>query len=291
MLTDGCGRISIAATRTIEKELKLDQTSAFQVRVDGAKGVVLIRLPDEPIVQEASQPSPLPSDADVYIRPSQIKVHCHPRYQNDLAKLTIDIVRPARVKIPTRLSGEAIIIMAWNGVLNRTFIELQNQALKDELSPLINWPDNQPLLELAKAVESLGGVGGARRVRLAGGTKRARGLSSKRWTDDEEVDEDGEDEDADISDRNTLWSPDYLSGCPSSLSETIHTLLVAGHRPESQPYLAGKLKSMLKDLLGRFTGRFQIAVPESLSAIIVPGTFQPMMTRPSLYRATWLMIS
>ncbi|KAG8968854.1 hypothetical protein FRB90_010786, partial [Tulasnella sp. 427] len=119
VLTDGCGRISAEALKSIQVNLKLERPmSAVQIRFYGAKGMALSMLPP-------GYEDPLPKD--VVLRPSQIKIQHDQRYRYDEAKLTIDIVRPAKVSVPARLSAETIQILSHNGVPTSVFLDLQKK--------------------------------------------------------------------------------------------------------------------------------------------------------------------
>lgn len=207
-------------------------------------------------------------DAKIFLRPSQIKIHMAPKYEHDRAKLTIDGIRPASLTMPSRLSWEAIQILSWNGVPTSVFEALQTQALEERFGPLVHWGDG-PMLATAKCVEDVGRIKMARRLRLAGGMARARGLTQ---LDPGEEDEGEEDMERESDERSAPWWPDYLSGCPSSLEETILYLLLAGFRPESLPTLRSKLHNFLKSSLGSAASDFKIDVAKSLSALIVPGS-------------------
>ncbi|KAG8995167.1 hypothetical protein FRB94_005760 [Tulasnella sp. JGI-2019a] len=278
ILTDGCGGVRVAVIKEIQHQARWEPVSALQVRVFGSKGMLLAVMPgDEPIGDLASMSThPQLHDplADIFLRNSQVKIRMDPQYENDLAKLTIDVIRPAQLTMPSRLSWEAIQILSWNGVPTSVFENLQINTFQEDFGPLVDWGDG-PMLSTAKCVEVRGRIITARRVRLSGGAARARGLS---YRDTGEVDEGADDDERQSDERSTPWWPDYLSGCPSSLEETVATLLFAGFRPESMPTLRKKLQRFLESALARAANDFKINVPRSLSAIIVPdplGILQP----------------
>ncbi|KAG8909311.1 hypothetical protein FRC00_010347, partial [Tulasnella sp. 408] len=259
VLTDGCGRISLRALKDIQNNLKLDHPiSAVQLRFFGAKGMALALHPS---TQEPEEPG------DIILRPSQVKIQMDARYETDEAKLTIDIVRPAKITTPARLSAETIQIMSHNGVPTHVFLELQKRCFEEDFSALVDWPADKPLVKLALAVAQTQNVVGSRRARLARGMARARGLSSKSW---DEV-EDGQDEvETEAEQRSAAWWPDDVSGCPSSIAETCLVNLQAGFRPESLPYLKNKLRNLLDDTLSRYVDKFRITVPQALTGTLVP---------------------
>ncbi|KAG8910659.1 hypothetical protein FRC01_006208, partial [Tulasnella sp. 417] len=259
ILTDGCGRISLDALKSIQSNLKLDhRMSAVQLRFFGAKGMALAMLgppfePEEP--------------GDIILRPSQIKIHMDDRYVTDEAKLTIDIVRPAKISTPARLSAESIQILSHNGVPTSVFLELQKKCFEEDFGAMVDWPEDKPLVKLALAVAQTQNVVGTRRTRLARGMARARGLTAKSWDEVEEVQDEA---DPEADQRSSAWWPDDVSGCPSSLAETCLVNLQAGFRPESLPYLRQKLRILLDDMLSRYVDKFKITVPYALTGTLVP---------------------
>ncbi|KAG8944656.1 hypothetical protein FRC04_001620 [Tulasnella sp. 424] len=269
VLTDGCGRISRNSLKTIQENLKLDHPiSAVQLRFLGAKakGMALAMLPPP---YEPEEPG------DIILRPSQIKIQMEPRYAMDEAKLTIDIVRPAKISTPARLSAESIQILSHNGVPTSVFLHLQKNCFEEDFSALVDWPEDKPLVKLAHAVAQTQNVVGSRRTRLARGMARARGLSAKSWDEVEEGQEDGERE---VDQRSAAWWPDDISGCPSTIAETCLVNLQAGFRPECLPYLKQKLRHLLDDTLARYVDKFKITVPHALTGTLVPdplGVLEP----------------
>ncbi|KIO32400.1 hypothetical protein M407DRAFT_18711 [Tulasnella calospora MUT 4182] len=258
VLTDGCGRISLDALKSIRSTLKLDYSiSAVQLRFFGAKGMALAMLPPP---YEREEPG------DIILRPSQRKIKMDDRYFNDEAKLTIDIVRPAKISTPARLSAESIQILSHNGVPTPVFLELQKRCFEEDFNDLVDWPEDKPLVKLALAVAQTQNVVGTRRARLARGMARARGLTTKSW---DELDE-GLDEVEPEDQRSAAWWPDDVSGCPSSIAETCLVNLQAGFRPEALPYLKRKLRNLLDDTLSRYVDKFKITVPYALTGTLVP---------------------
>ncbi|KAG8887847.1 hypothetical protein FRB98_008870 [Tulasnella sp. 332] len=267
--TDGCGRVRIAVVKAIQRQAHWDRpVSAFQTRTFGAKGLLLSLMPDES-AGTSTQPDLDHRDhsvAEIFLRPSQLKIRMDPRYQHDLAKLTVDVIRPAKLTMPSRLSWEAIQILSWNGVPISVFELLQTRALEDQFGPLVRWGEG-PMLATAKCVEVLGRIMAGRRLRLAGGMARAQGLTSR---DPGEADEGDEDIERVSDERSAPWWPDPVSGSASSLQEGTFNALLAGFRPESQPTLRSKMKNFLKSHLSAAARDFRIEVPKSLSALIVP---------------------
>ncbi|KAG8944657.1 hypothetical protein FRC04_001621 [Tulasnella sp. 424] len=262
VLTAGCGRISSDTLKTIQENLKLERPiSAVQLRFLGAKGMALAMLPPP---YEPEEPADIPNQ-----NPNG------PRYTTDEAKLTIDIVRPARISTPARLSAESIQILSHNGVSTSVFLDLQKNCFEEDFSALVDWPEDKPLVKLAHAITQIQNVVGERRTRLVRGMARARGLSAKSW---DEVEEGQELLEPEAEPRSAAWWPDDVSGCPSTLAETCLVNLQAGFRPESLPYLKRKLKHLLDDSLARYVDKFKITIPHALTGTLVPdplGVLEP----------------
>ncbi|KIO32401.1 hypothetical protein M407DRAFT_18712 [Tulasnella calospora MUT 4182] len=267
VLTYGSGRISLSVLEKIQERLKLGHTiSAAQLCVFGAKGVAFAMLPTP---YEVEQPG------DIILRPSQIKIQIDPRYVTDEAKLTIDIVRPAKVSIPARLSADSIQILSHNGVPTRALLDLQRRCFEEDFSALVDWPEDKPLVKLAHAITQTQNVVGLRRTRLARGMARARGLSARIW---DELNENQDEVETEAERWGAHWWPDEISGYPSSPAETCLINVQAGFRPESLPYLRRKLRRLLEDTLIQYVDGFKITVPHALNGMLVPdplGVLEP----------------
>ena len=66
--------------------------------------------------------------------------------------------------------------------------------------------------------------------------------------------------------------PDEVSGCPSSLEETVMTFIDAGFNPRTNPIMALKLHEVVKKTIRSYSIKFRLSVPMSCSAFCVPGT-------------------
>lgn len=241
--------------RVIQRNLGINRNlTAVQLQFLGGKGIGLALLPGEEDLD------------DIVMRPSQVKIQPDPRYAVDEAKLTIDIVRPATLITPTRLSPEAIQILSWNGVPHVAFEELQQLSFRRDFEALVDWPEDGPLMGLMEAITRVGDVMQLRRARRMGGAAHPRGILSIYWNEC-----DDEQDGLDFGDRNAPQWPDYLSGRPSSLAETCLVNLQAGFRPESLPYLKEKLRTFIDNLLTCHVDRFLITVEYAISAVCVPG--------------------
>ena len=72
---------------------------------------------------------------------------------------------------------------------------------------------------------------------------------------------------------STAWWRDEISGCPSSLDETVADLLASGFSPLNSPICATKLREVFKNKLRAFRDKLKILIPDSAMAFIVPGMF------------------
>jgi RNA-dependent RNA polymerase len=115
-----------------------------------------------------------------------------------------------------------------NGVHHRVFSKLLRQGLTELVESLAKWDDP---VELWQTISRQGGVLSAQAAREAGG-ERAKGYG-ERQNDDEEYQNENELQQTEntLKERSTAWWWDELSGCPSSLEETVMVLLDAGFSP------------------------------------------------------------
>jgi len=204
--------------------------------------------------------------------------------------LILDLLCPSHMKVPGRLSHEITVNLAENCVGHSVFTTLFKEGLAELIGNLMKWDDT---IELWKAVARKGSVLAARRAREAGGESRARGLGEREADDIESDDEDGlqQMENA-IKQRSSAWWWDELSGCPSSLEETVMVLLDAGFKPTDCAVLREKLRKIVFTDIDHYTRKCKVNVPMSCTAFIVPGktTFTPDEPLPALihsFRSLW----
>jgi len=289
-MTDGCGFANLATLHSIKEVLELDSIpTAIQCRVAGAKvcftfnsiahshyrcikGLLLLH-PD--IARNTL------SEPEVYLRDSQRKISYPELY--DPAHLTIDVLRTSHLTSPARLSYETIVNLAENGVPSDVFSGLLQLGVNGVLEGLFSWPEDplpldatshESMRTLYKNVNRAGAVTGAKLARLNISHARAKGYI---WDHrQEEGDEDAEPLVDDLP-RSTAWWPDYTSGQPSSLEETVLVLIEAGFHPLTEWILQEKLKQVINTALNRFSiSKPKIPVAESCSAFVVPGEFGSM---------------
>lgn len=218
------------------------------------------------------------SEPEIYLRDSQRKI-TYPTL-DDPAHLTIDVLRTSHLTTPARLSYETIINLAENGVPPDVFFDLLQLGVDGVLDGLFSWPrDPLPLdatshntmRTLHKSVNKAGAVTGAKLARLDIAYARAKGYI---WDHRQEEGDDDADFSVDDLPRSTAWWPDYTSGQPSSLEETVLVLIEAGFHPLTEWILQEKLKQVINTALNKFSiNKPKIPVAESCSAFVVPGEF------------------
>ncbi|KAG6899618.1 hypothetical protein C0993_008698, partial [Termitomyces sp. T159_Od127] len=259
-MTDGCGTANratcLAVSRTIGPE---SYSVAFQFRLKGLKGMALENI-------ETSSNEPL----KVIARRSQVKIR-YPSGHHDPLDPTlriIEILRLSYMRSPAAISAEIIINLSDNGVPSRIFVNLLKANLEDIVAVLTTWDGPDAMYNLWTAVERVGAVLHSRRAREAVGEARARGLNSYSNEDDDE-DEDGMKYDIG-QERSKAWWADQISGCPSSLEETVLVLLDAGFRPQDSPIVREKLKQVVKGAVNNRTCKYRYELTQSAIAFVVP---------------------
>jgi RNA-dependent RNA polymerase len=206
----------------------------------------------------------------VWVTPSQIKIKYSPTVC-DPAHLVVDVLRASHMKSPCRLSVEVIINLAENGVPESAFTTLLETSLTEIITPLLDWDSPNACPTLWMVVQSLGGVLAARRARENAGTARVNGFSERDNDETELDDEDGFTQLDFAEQRSAAWWADPISGCPSSLEETVMALLDSGFTPNNCAYLREKLNKVIKSAIKKFVKTYRMEVPMSCSAWIVPG--------------------
>ncbi|KAG0708740.1 RNA dependent RNA polymerase-domain-containing protein [Suillus ampliporus] len=281
-MTDGCGYINKTGLKALRELLQWDVIpTAIQCRIAGAKGLLLLH-PD---------PSENCSDVTrVWLRPSQIKIEYPQTQELSPGHLIIDVLRSSHMSSPSRLGAETIVNFAENGVPHQVFIDLMKEGLDAIVNSLLDWDGPDAMFRLWDSIARAGAVVSSRLAREAGGEARSRGFAVK--DDDIEHGDDEDDLDAVIDiPRSVAWWGDEVSGCPSSLEETVMVMLDSGFTPRDCPVLADKLRHVLKSLVDNYVRRYKIEVPMSCVAWIVPdpsGTLAPdevqILSRDSKFR-------
>ncbi|KAF4602055.1 hypothetical protein EYR40_005257 [Pleurotus pulmonarius] len=270
-MTDGAGFINLAGLHQLYHKFGWSRMpTAIQCRVGGgslddragdAKGLLILDIHDQLL------------EPRIQLRPSQVKIKHAASARHDLAWQVIDVLRASHSHSPSRLSTETIINLAENGVPAQAFIDLLKASLKATIDPLLQWVGPDAMLDLWCAVAQVGGVMAARLAREKRGEARLQGYSNGE-VDLEMDDEDGLHQfDYTIQQRSTAWWADPISGCPSSLEETVMYLLEVGFTPQKLPVLKEKLEKVIKPAIKRHIQSYRIDVPMSLTAFIIPDPF------------------
>lgn len=207
---------------------------------------------------------------EVWIRDSQRKIN-YSSIKEDHAHFIIDILRSSRLTTPAKLSAETIINLAENGVASEVFVGLLKEAVTDRVSVLLDWEDQKGSLRLWNHVADEGHVFSARISRDSPGI--ARVLGQIRDDKEEEWDDGDGMEQLDAEEKSTAWWADPISGCPSSLEETVMRFLDAGFLPDKLKILGDKLEQVAKKALTSCITKFHIEVKESCTAFVIPGKY------------------
>jgi hypothetical protein len=169
------------------------------------------------------------------------------------------------------LSVETIINLAHNGVTKKVFLELLQKSLADLVEPLLDWDSPEAMRKLWTNVRRLGGVMAARRAREEAGLARVKGLS-EREAEEIEIEDEEDFNSAELAEqRSSAWWGDEVSGCPSSLEETIMYMIDSGLTPKECPLLRDKLDKFIRSRLINYIKSYRIDVPMSAAAFLVPG--------------------
>lgn len=206
----------------------------------------------------------------VGLTPSQAKIIFPEGAEIDPAHRIIDVLRASHAKAPCRLSVETIINLADNDVPKEAFVELLKQSLTELIEPLLDWESPGAMRALWCNVCRLGGVMAARRAREDAGAARAKGFS-ERGADELQSEDEDEFDLTEQTQRSSAWWGDEVSGCPSSLEETIMCMLDANLTPQDCPVLRDKLHKFINSRVKEFIKSYRIEVPMSASAFIIPG--------------------
>lgn len=204
------------------------------------------------------------------LRPSQIKINYDPTKALDPAMCIVDVLKTSHMRTPIRISSEVIINLAENGVPHKVFVELLRKGLQEQVEGLTTWDGPEAMFDLWCAVSRAEGVMSARLAREAAGEARARGHSSREADEDNDFDADDDIEDLDAA-KSTAWWGDEISGCPSSLAETVMYLLDSGFTPSNCAVLREKLGFVIKSTINNYVLRYRLDVPMSCSAWLIPG--------------------
>lgn len=242
-MTDGCGFFNDFAARQLPQKFwnNGEPPSAIQGRICGAKGMFLRHPTNKEAVPR------------VWIRLSQNKIYVT---VPDPSQLVMDLIRKPILTTPASISAEPIINLSHNRVPTATFVDLARTELDEVVRQLTDWSGDKAMLRLYRAVCESQGVTATRLQRDAAGAARSLGLASY-TTESSSVEEEP--------------ASDDLSGCPSSIAETVMLMLLNGFNPETSALLMQDIKQILKSTIDMFINRYRLNVPLSLTAFAIPG--------------------
>ena len=285
-MTDGCGLANADLFHTLKMIYGWTHVpTAVQMRINGAKvgqhayfypslaysiaqGLLVLHPDHRAATRDVAARKPV-----VWLRDSQMKIK-YPESKSaavDPTFYTLDVLRHSHMSSPAHLSIETVINLAENGVPCATFAELIREDLAQRIDRLTTWTT---MPELWAAVCREGGVIAQRQARRAAGAARSKGFI---FEDREELSDDDDDYDEDdvqdriLNDSSTAWCPDNVSGCPSTLEETVLSLLAAGFHPDRSGVLRAKAEAVAKRGMHTVQKKCRIAVDMSCSAFVIPG--------------------
>jgi len=179
-MTDGCGFLNHAALHRIVQNTGYDSIPAgVQGRIDGSKGFFILHPTDTSVVSK------------VWIRDSQNKIK---NRSFDRAHRIFDLLSPSRPSPPVAITSQSIINMFANGIPEEMLVQLMEQSLDDEVSPLLEWDNPKATLFLYDAISKCGGVPGARAQRVSYALNRVLGFTGRDWHDNNGLVEENEEE-------------------------------------------------------------------------------------------------
>ncbi|RIB18357.1 RNA dependent RNA polymerase-domain-containing protein [Gigaspora rosea] len=241
-LTDGCAPISLAAMREIAKVMDHRETPQFiQARIGGAKGIWFLE-------HQVRDPYKLSID----LRQSQSKYKLDFKFDNPFLR-TLDLVRI--IKSPDRpatLNAQLIRILEHGGVPMQVFIDMIKENVQ-KIKDMVIGQDDPTVLRAW--------------IAKSGNVMRRRIEDRINHNDSNDVNDYGSNC-SEIS-TNSGSGGVSLSGYPDSMSEIAIEMLDAGFTPSTCPFLAKKIKQLLKGQLSNLSSKFHIENSQSRYLICV----------------------
>ncbi|KAF0521906.1 RdRP-domain-containing protein [Gigaspora margarita] len=240
-LTDGCAPISLAAMRQIAKVMDYRETPQFiQARIGGAKGIWYLE-------HQVRDPYKLSID----LRQSQTKYNLDFKINNPYLR-TLDVVRI--IKSPDRsatLNTQLIRILEHGGVPTQVFIDMIKENVQ-KIKDMIIGQDDPTILRawITKSENVM--------------RKRIENKINYNGSDDSDYGSNC----SEIS-SNSGSGGVSLSGYPDNMAEIAIEMLDAGFTPSTCPFLAKKIKQLLKGQLSNLSSKFHIELPQSRYLICV----------------------
>ena len=206
-----------------------------------------------------------------WLRPSQIKIQLTQSYLQNPSHRIIDILKASHMQSSVKISREVIINLSENGVSTGIFVDLLIQSLNNIISLLLAWDGPDAMAQLWATVFKEGNVMSDRIARQSSWTAKAAGVRSNNDQDDANDDDDEPDGDDPLF-HSAAWWGDEISGCPSSIQETVLVFLDSGFHPSTNPILAARLHEVAKTAVKTSISKSRVTIPMSCRALIVPGT-------------------
>lgn len=222
--------------------------------------------------------SPYPQ---IWIRPSQLKIHIAEDDSKHPLHLTFNLLRPPSISTVT-ISRQTILNLADHGIVNETFKELQHKGFERLISPYMQFEGKHAMLELARFLTKTQSML-IRRLRYASGADaRALGhLQIERDSDDEDEEEETSDDDDAMKAASTELVERFPGGLPVSAVETAVEMLESGFDPRNQFLLQQKLLSFFSGACDDALYDYDIPLEESAQAWCIPGASLPRSSDPS----------
>ncbi|KAJ6479279.1 RNA dependent RNA polymerase-domain-containing protein [Mycena vitilis] len=254
IMTDGCGFLNRTAALAISARLKHERLPvAYQGRIAGSKGMWILH------------PSDASLEPKIWIRDSQKKIQLSRLLR---AHRIFDLLAVSTSSSSSHLSAQSIIILANNGVPASIFRALQEQGLRDLITPLMDWNRPNATAYLWNAINDVSNVTRSRLQRLAAGASRALGFEKRSYEDADEGD-DIDDLDLDLR-KPAHTGRNSCNGEPLIVPEAAMDLLQAGFDPLETPYLSFKIHNFIKSAMDSYLARYRIPLGTSLEAYIIP---------------------
>jgi hypothetical protein len=178
------------------------------------------------------------------------------------------------------LSAQSIIILANNGVPASVFCKLQEQGLRDLITPLMDWNRPNATAYLWDAINTVSNITRSRLQRLAAGASRALGFEKRSYDnadnvgiDQAELAHTGRNSYSRGKRPNSSSATELTHAAtePLLVPEAAMDLLQAGFDPLKSPLLSFKIHNLIKSTMESFLTRYRIPLVTSFEAYIVPG--------------------
>ena len=228
----------------------------------------------------------------------------------DAAHYIVCIVKPAPTTYPARLSGQYMTILSSRGVPDDVFLELQREAVREELAVIGDvdgWWDNGSFsragvngrMRLAGALETYGGLAMAVKKRDAAGAARGLGVwrgwgddredddntsspqssqGNQRWGMSRESSQDSTETDASSVARSAavdIWRRDAISGYPPLKYEALRLATLQGIDIARSNHFSDLWTYTVQDVIRGVVLNMRLPVARSAGGFLQPGIYAP----------------